>query len=169
MIGLSAEVRICKKLCQETNGWYSALSYMTACTYSSRASDFVSRYCWLDLVSVSGAYNVILDESHFKDLLTEFVPPPQVVVRFEIAHSRRSVSDYWIFLFSCIFFQDDVESSLVKMGKFLVCCTCKSFHVSSDWLDFCHCFDCFILTGFPHDQPSNDSGTDFNKQALCSW
>ncbi|CAL1548578.1 unnamed protein product [Lymnaea stagnalis] len=42
VIGLSAEVRICKTLCQRTGG----------------------------------TYNVILDESHFKDLLSQHVTPP---------------------------------------------------------------------------------------------
>ncbi|XP_059153197.1 general transcription factor IIH subunit 2-like [Physella acuta] len=42
VVGLAAEVRICKTLCQQT----------------------------------SGTYNVILDESHFKDLLSQHVTPP---------------------------------------------------------------------------------------------
>ncbi|CAH1775381.1 unnamed protein product [Owenia fusiformis] len=47
VIGLSAELRICKTICQETNG----------------------------------QYNVILDESHFKDLLHQFVTPPPATVK----------------------------------------------------------------------------------------
>lgn len=56
IIGLCAEVRICRKVCEETRGTYS----------------------------------VIIDESHFKDLLLEHVSPPQV--------------------------NNKVESSLIKMG-----------------------------------------------------
>ncbi|KAK2167862.1 hypothetical protein LSH36_23g09001 [Paralvinella palmiformis] len=49
VIGLAAEVRICKKICQETRG----------------------RYC------------VILDESHFKELLTQQVSPPPATANTE--------------------------------------------------------------------------------------
>ncbi|XP_041378338.1 general transcription factor IIH subunit 2-like [Gigantopelta aegis] len=56
VIGLAAEVRVCKKLCQVTHG----------------------------------KYNVILDESHFKDLLIQHVSPPPATA--------------------------DTESSLIRMG-----------------------------------------------------
>lgn len=49
VIGLSAEIRVCKKLCQATNGEYS----------------------------------VILDETHFKDLLTRHVTPPPATANTE--------------------------------------------------------------------------------------
>ncbi|KAL8581796.1 hypothetical protein ACOMHN_010170 [Nucella lapillus] len=49
VIGLSAEVRVCKKLCQMTNG----------------------------------QYGVILDESHFKDLLKQHVSPPPATANTE--------------------------------------------------------------------------------------
>ncbi|XP_062579817.1 general transcription factor IIH subunit 2-like [Saccostrea cucullata] len=49
VIGLAAEVCICKKLCKETHG----------------------------------SYNVILDESHFKDLLTHHVTPPPATASTE--------------------------------------------------------------------------------------
>ncbi|XP_045161662.1 general transcription factor IIH subunit 2-like [Mercenaria mercenaria] len=49
MIGLAAEVRICKKLCSDTNG----------------------------------KYTVILDESHFKDLLNQHTSPPPAMMNTE--------------------------------------------------------------------------------------
>ncbi|KAK7089453.1 hypothetical protein V1264_024720 [Littorina saxatilis] len=49
VIGLSAEVRVCKKLCQATNG----------------------------------QYNVVLDETHFKDLLNQHVTPPPATANTE--------------------------------------------------------------------------------------
>ncbi|XP_057955750.1 general transcription factor IIH subunit 2 [Malania oleifera] len=51
IIGLSAEIFICKHLCQETGG----------------------------------SYSVALDESHFKELLLEYAPPPPAIAEFAIA------------------------------------------------------------------------------------
>ncbi|WAR15378.1 TF2H2-like protein [Mya arenaria] len=82
MIGLSAEVRVCRKLCSDTNG----------------------------------RYTVILDESHFKDLLNQHTSPPPAMMNTESSLIRMGFPHQQL--------GSDKDKPAITTGYF--CPQCKS-------------------------------------------
>ncbi|KAH9514154.1 General transcription factor IIH subunit 2 [Bulinus truncatus] len=82
VIGLSAELRICKTLSQQT----------------------------------SGTYNVILDEPHFKDLLTSHVTPAPAARSKNILRGEISKGRDFLLCSAYILIMATTDSSLIKMG-----------------------------------------------------
>ncbi|RUS73552.1 hypothetical protein EGW08_018680 [Elysia chlorotica] len=90
VIGLSAEVRVCKFLCQQTGG----------------------------------SYNVILDESHFKDLLVfQVTPPPSSVSQTK---PSRRINKENKEKGACLLFHLDSQTSQGFSSSGYFCPQCKS-------------------------------------------
>lgn len=66
IVGLAAEVQICRVLCETTKG---------------KKKTYRIAIMWLlnKIIQLSGSYGIVLNEVHYKDLLFEVVPPPAVL------------------------------------------------------------------------------------------
>lgn len=79
MIGLAAEVNVLKRVAHDTGGWYYHNAKVAKLTLLTCRSDGLFQdKC---VLSFAGKYHVILDESHLKDLLMQYLAPPPATVR----------------------------------------------------------------------------------------
>ncbi|KAK1806872.1 hypothetical protein P4O66_005353, partial [Electrophorus voltai] len=87
VIGLSAEVRVCTVLTRETGG-----------SVQKEADGIMQMSCRLTycdlLCSLAGSYSVILDESHYKELLMLHVRPPPASSSSECSLIRMGMSSF---------------------------------------------------------------------------